>query len=125
METMSRFRLHIHNIPDVDEPNTEQNFGHAVLPSSPVTDVSLFDCASTSKSFAAAALALLVEDDINFPHVKWDTPVSRLLPDDFIMSKESYTHELTIEDILSHRTGFPNHDDALMGETAAIPDTPK
>lgn len=41
------------------------------------------------------------------------------------MSKEVYTHELTIEDILSHRTGIPKYDDALMGEIVAYPDTPK
>lgn len=41
------------------------------------------------------------------------------------MSEPIYTEELTIEDILSHRTGFPNHDEALLGERAASPDTPK
>lgn len=103
----------------------EQNFGHAILPSTLVTDATLFDCASTSKSFTAAALALLVDDDENFPDVKWDTPVFRLMPDDFVMSDPMYTKELTIQDILSHRTGFPNHGSAIMGENAAIPDTPR
>ncbi|KAF2098303.1 beta-lactamase family protein [Rhizodiscina lignyota] len=102
-----------------------RNFGLAALPSTPITDVTLFDCASTSKSFTSAALALLVDDDTHFPDVKWETPVSRLLPDDFVMSDARYTEELTIEDILSHRTGLPGHDDALMGETAANPDTPR
>lgn len=41
------------------------------------------------------------------------------------MSQEMYTRELTIEDILSHRSGFPPHDEALMGHLASIPDTPK
>jgi CubicO group peptidase (beta-lactamase class C family) len=90
-----------------------------------VTDATLFDCASTSKSFTAAAIALLVDDDARFPEVKWDTPVWRLLPDDFVMSSEIYAHELTVEDILSHRTGCPDHEQSLMGETAANPDTPK
>jgi CubicO group peptidase (beta-lactamase class C family) len=122
---MSRFRFNSHKGKHIDEADNQQNFGHAILPSSPVTDTSLFDCASTSKSFTAAALALLVDDDTNFPHVKWNTPISHLLPQDFVLSESFYTQDVTIEDILSHRSGFPGHDEALMGEHAAHPDTPK
>ena len=41
------------------------------------------------------------------------------------MSDAIYTQELTIEDILSHRSGLGDHDAALLGETAAEPDTPR
>lgn len=61
-----------------------------------------------SKSFIAAALSLLVEDD-NFPEVKWTTPVSQLLRDDFVLSDGRYTEQVTIEDILSHRSGMPEY----------------
>lgn len=73
----------------------------------PVTGDTVFDIASSSKSMTAAAIALLVEDDENYPQVKWNTLVSELLPDDFVMSLEEYTKSITVEDILSHRTGLP------------------
>ncbi len=72
-----------------------------------VTGDTVFDIASSSKSTTAAAIALLVEDDENYPQVQWDTPVSKLLPHDFVMASEEYTKGVTIEDILSHRSGLP------------------
>jgi CubicO group peptidase (beta-lactamase class C family) len=41
------------------------------------------------------------------------------------MSKEDFTRNITVEDILSHRTGFPNHDASYLGVNASQPDTPK
>ena len=73
----------------------------------PVTGDTVFDIASSSKSLTAAAVALLIADDDNYPQVKWDTPVSNLLPDDFVMADEKYTSDITVEDMLSHRTGLP------------------
>ena len=61
-----------------------------------------------SKSFIAAAISLLVNDD-NFPDVKWTTPVSQLLKDDFVLSDSWYTEQVTIEDMLSHRSGLPEY----------------
>ena len=69
----------------------------------------LFDCASTAKSFTAATVALLVHDRDNFPETKWTTPVSRLLRDDFVLADLQYTENVTIEDILSHRSGMPGY----------------
>lgn len=67
----------------------------------------LYDIASCSKSLTAAAVALLVEDEEKFPRVTWKSKMSDLLPDDFVMERESYTNDVTVEDILSHRTGLP------------------
>lgn len=87
---------------------TSRSFGHAsVKPEVPCTAETLFDIASASKSLTAAAVALLVEDDA-YPHVKWDTPVAKILPHDFVLSDDRYTNEVTVEDILSHRSGFPS-----------------
>jgi CubicO group peptidase (beta-lactamase class C family) len=72
-----------------------------------VTADTVFDIASSSKSLTAAAIALLVVDDEHYPQVQWDTPVSKLLPEDFVMGNEEYTNGVTVEDILSHRTGLP------------------
>ena len=68
----------------------------------------LFDCASTSKSFTAAAISLLVDDNENHPDVQWRTPVSALMSD-FVLQDRHATANVTIEDILSHRSGMPRH----------------
>ena len=76
--------------------------------SEPCTADSLFDIASCSKSVTAAAVGLLVEDDDRYSEVQWDATMSSLLPDDFVMSDARYTEAVTVEDILSHRSGFPS-----------------
>lgn len=70
------------------------------------TSDTLYDIASSSKSLTAAAVALLVEDDENFPEVQWTTPLHELLEDDFSMPTEELTARVTVEDVLSHRTGM-------------------
>ncbi|KAM0351085.1 hypothetical protein ACHAPU_002867 [Fusarium lateritium] len=87
----------------------------------PCTADSLFDIASSSKSLTAAAIALLVEDE-DFPDVRYDSVMSELLPDDFVLSNASYTNIVTVDDILGHQTGMPGHDDSYMGVRAAQPD---
>jgi CubicO group peptidase (beta-lactamase class C family) len=101
-----------------------QVYGVANLDDNPCTEDTLFDCASTSKSFTAACVALLVDDEA-YPEVQWRTPVSKILPDDFVLPDPYLTANVTIEDILSHRTGNPGHDDALYGQKAAQPDNAK
>lgn len=94
-----------------NETVVSKGFGHADLTEQTlrtVTPDTVFDIASNSKSLTAAAIALLVEDDETYPDVKWDTPVSRLLPEDFVMAQEDYKKGVTVEDILSHRTGLPS-----------------
>ncbi|KAF3390898.1 Penicillin-binding protein 4 [Talaromyces pinophilus] len=87
----------------------------------PCTGDTLFDIASSAKSLTAASVALLV-DDKNYPEVQYDALISDLLPEDFVMSEKSYTNGITVDDILSHRTGMANHNDAFMGPNAAHPD---
>ena len=93
----------------VHDGKTEaRGYGRAsISPDTPVTPDTLFDIASSSKSLTAASVALLVEDDEQYPHIKWDTKMSSLLPEDFVMSSDAYTQDVTVEDILSHRTGMP------------------
>ena len=79
-------------------------FGFATLqPEKNCTPDTLFDIASASKSTTAGAVALFVDDEEIYPHVQWDTPMSKLLPEDFVMADDSYTNNVTVEDILSHR----------------------
>jgi len=83
------------------------------LPDTPVTSETIFFAASTTKAFTAAALSLLVVDNERYPQVQWTTPVCQLIRDDFVLQDEWATNHLTLEDILTHRTGMPSHDRAL------------
>ncbi|KAI8955948.1 beta-lactamase family protein [Xylaria longipes] len=98
-------------------------YGLASLdPSKPCTADTLFDIASCSKSLTAASVGLLVRDNDKYPDVQYETIMSKLLPGDFVLSGQGYTEGVTVEDILSHRTGMPRHDDACFGPQAAKPD---
>ncbi|KAI5206752.1 beta-lactamase family protein [Aureobasidium subglaciale] len=90
----------------------------------PCTPSTLFDIASSSKSLTAACIALLVEDD-DYPEITWTTPVSELLPEDFVMPTEEATKNVTVEDVLCHRTGMARHDLSYVGINAEQPDTPQ
>jgi CubicO group peptidase (beta-lactamase class C family) len=70
----------------------------------PVTPKTLWNCASMSKSFTAAGLALLVEDE-KLEEVKWGTPVRKLCQD-FVVPGEG-GEGVSIEDVLCHRSGLP------------------
>lgn len=76
----------------------QANLDHAI----PITTDTLFDMASCSKAFTAAALGLLVDDDDLYPYVQWDSPMASLLPDDFVPSGSVCNEGITIEDVLSH-----------------------
>lgn len=69
------------------------------------TPDTLFDIASASKSLTAASVALLVADE-KLPDVKWETPMSKILPEDFVMPTKEATDAVTVEDMLTHRTGL-------------------
>ena len=90
-----------------------------------MTEHTLFDCASLSKSFTAAAISLLVDDNNKHPGVDWATPVSSLLREDFVLPDANATEQVTIADILCHRTGMPRHDLSYLCPTAKEPDTPR
>lgn len=67
----------------------------------PVDPRTLFGIASNSKAFTATALALLVEER----KLEWDAPVIRYLPD-FALHDPYVTRELTVRDLLVHRSGL-------------------
>ena len=67
----------------------------------PVDANTRFGIASNTKLFTATALALLVEEG----KIKWDQPVITYLPG-FAMSDPYVTHELTVRDLLVHRSGL-------------------
>jgi CubicO group peptidase (beta-lactamase class C family) len=94
------------------------------LPSEKCTADTLFDSASTAKTTTAAAVAILVDDE-NYPQFQWTTHVSELLPEDFVLPDPQVTKDVTLEDILSHRTGIPMHDESYFGVRARHPDDAK
>ncbi len=67
----------------------------------PVDAHTLFGIASNTKVFTATALGLLVEEG----KLEWDAPVIRYLPW-FRMSDPYVTSEMTIRDLLVHRSGL-------------------
>ncbi len=67
----------------------------------PVDAQTLFGIASNTKAFTATALALLVEEG----KLQWDAPVINYLPW-FQLSDPYVTRELTVRDLLVHRSGL-------------------
>jgi CubicO group peptidase (beta-lactamase class C family) len=57
--------------------------------------------------------------------VQWSTPVSKLLPDDFVLPDARLTEEVTIEDILCHRSGIACHDESYLSVRSKNPDDAK
>lgn len=67
----------------------------------PVDAATVFAIASNSKAFTAAALALLVDEG----RLGWDDPVGNHLPD-FRMYDAYVSQQLTVADLLTHRSGL-------------------
>ncbi|MBX7218836.1 MAG: serine hydrolase [Blastocatellia bacterium] len=67
----------------------------------PVDEHSVFAIASCSKAFTAAALGILVDEG----KIKWDDPVTKYLPQ-FQLYDAYATREMTIRDLLCHRSGL-------------------
>lgn len=76
----------------------------------PVGENTLFAIGSSTKAFTAAVLGDLVEEGL----VEWDRPVRSYLPD-FELQEEHATMNLTVRDMLAHRSGLPRHDLAWYG----------
>jgi CubicO group peptidase (beta-lactamase class C family) len=72
----------------------------------PVTADTLFQIASTSKAFTTASLAMLAADG----KLSWDDPVRKHLPY-FRLSDACADAQVTLRDIVSHRTGVGRYDE--------------
>ncbi len=66
-----------------------------------VDERTLFNIASNTKAFTATALAILVEEG----KLVWDAPVIKYLPW-FRLADPCVTRELTVKDLLVHRSGL-------------------
>ena len=74
----------------------------------------LFAVGSTSKAFTAACLAMLVDEG----KIQWDDPVIKHLPS-FQLYDAYATHEITIRDLLCHRSGLDRHEAVWYGSPAS------
>jgi CubicO group peptidase (beta-lactamase class C family) len=71
----------------------------------PATEHTRFAIGSTTKAMTSAALAMLVDEG----KLRWDDKVIDYLPD--LRLYDAYaTRELTVRDLLTHRTGLPGTD---------------
>jgi CubicO group peptidase (beta-lactamase class C family) len=66
-----------------------------------VDEHTLFGIASNSKAFTAAALGMLVDEH----KITWDTKVTDVISD-FKMHESYVTQEMTIRDLITHRSGL-------------------
>jgi len=67
----------------------------------PVDEFTMFGIGSNTKAFTTAALATLVDEG----KLSWDDPVYQRLPG-FVMYDPYVSHEMTIRDLLTHRSGM-------------------
>ena len=70
-----------------------------------VDENTLFAIASTTKAMTAAAIGMLADED----RLDWDDRVSEHLPG-YQLADPFITHELTIRDLLTHRSGISRSD---------------
>ena len=66
-----------------------------------VDEFTMFAIGSNTKAFTTAALATLVDEG----KLSWDDPVYQRLPG-FVMYDPYVSHEMTIRDLLTHRSGM-------------------
>lgn len=71
----------------------------------PATEHTRFAIGSTTKAMTVASLAMLVDDG----KLRWDDRVIDYFPD-FQLYDAYATRELTVRDLLTHRTGLPSTD---------------
>ncbi|KAI5251641.1 beta-lactamase/transpeptidase-like protein [Aureobasidium subglaciale] len=87
-----------------------KGYGYASLPDVPFTPHTLFQGASTTKSFTASLAALLVQDQQDYDHIQWNTPLHDIVGNDLVLKDDYLTTHITFVDAMSHRTGMPRHD---------------
>lgn len=88
------------------------------MPDTKATSETLYFTGSTTKAFTAALLAHLINSK-EYPELAkgWNTPISSILRDDFVLQDEWATKHLTLRDAAGHITGMSRHDLSLLRET--------
>lgn len=76
----------------------------------PVTTKTLFAIGSCTKAFTTMGIGMLVEEG----QVDWDKPVRTYLPS-FTLKDDYITANMTVRDLVTHRSGLPRHDALWYG----------
>ncbi|KAF3390222.1 Protein flp [Penicillium rolfsii] len=98
-----------------NEDTFSKAYGIAEFPNRRMTTDTLFPAASTTKAFTAAATSLVIQDSKHTPSpIDWDTPISSIIPEDFVLADDHATKHTTLEDALSHRSGLASHQYPLI-----------
>ena len=89
------------------------SYGIAQADGSPMTPDSVFGIASNSKLFLAMSVGLLISNkslaEERGKEIKWATKIRDLIPEWGLMDEEM-DRGISLQDMLSHRTGMPRHD---------------
>ncbi|KAH8892545.1 beta-lactamase/transpeptidase-like protein [Thozetella sp. PMI_491] len=96
-----------------------------------VTPETVFYPGSTTKAFTGATMSYLINSG-NFSNpafpgvpISWQTPLKNIIPAEFVLQDDWATDHVTIEDVLSHRSGMGSLDIAMMHEFDGHPATLK
>ena len=76
----------------------------------PVTRKTLFAIGSCTKAFTTAAIGILSDEG----SVEWNKPVRTYLPS-FQLKDDYITENMTVRDLVTHRSGLPRHDALWYG----------
>ncbi|KAJ7017530.1 beta-lactamase/transpeptidase-like protein, partial [Mycena alexandri] len=101
------------------------SYGQAKATGAPVTPDTVFAIASDSKLFLSMAVGLLIKNESLAAQrgetLRWDTKIATLLPEWGLVDPEMQ-RGVTIQDMLSHRTGMPPHDYSGYARVGGVPE---
>ncbi|KAJ7061146.1 beta-lactamase/transpeptidase-like protein, partial [Mycena amicta] len=114
------------------EPDSEWDiefgsYGTARADGTLVSPDTLFAIASDSKLFTAVAVGLLIKNQSlaearGGKRLRWDTKIADVLGDEWGLMDEEMQRGVTLQDMLSHRTGMPRHDLSGFAREGGVPE---
>jgi CubicO group peptidase (beta-lactamase class C family) len=84
-----------------------------------VTPETVFFTASTTKSFTAASVSRLIDEK---PDLNWNSSLSAVIRENFVLADSSATSQFTFADALSNRTGLSDHKLSFGPKTNSVKD---
>ncbi|MEN9343573.1 MAG: hypothetical protein RLZZ453_360 [Chlamydiota bacterium] len=92
-----------------------RSYGYRNKEMQPVTENTLFAIASCTKSFTTYLLGQLVDQK----KVSWDDPICLHLPT-FCLKDRYATENMTLRDLVTHRSGLPSYDELWYGSCLSL-----
>ncbi|KAG5640912.1 hypothetical protein DXG03_006671 [Asterophora parasitica] len=74
-----------------------------------ITENTTFNIGSNSKLFTVLGTSLIINNASVSPPLDWHTKIKSVIPE-FNLTDPFATHEATVLDLMTHRTGYPLHD---------------